>query len=63
MNPSEKKTSRFNLFMSPAELEAIEEWAWANRIRSLSEAMRQLMQLGLHASSQGHTLPDSDGDA
>ena len=43
----EQKTHRFNMFLSPSEMKAIDEWAWANRIRSKSEAVRLLVQMGL----------------
>ncbi|MDX0498990.1 hypothetical protein GOC94_26670 [Sinorhizobium medicae] len=43
----EQKTERFNMFLSPSEMKAIEDWAWANRIRSKSEAVRILVQMGL----------------
>ncbi|MEH3125540.1 hypothetical protein [Agrobacterium cavarae] len=43
----EQKTERFNMFMSPSEMKAIEDWAWENRIRSKSEAVRRLCQIGL----------------
>lgn len=53
---SEQKTVRFNMFMSPSEMEAIDEWAWKHRIRSKSEAVRRLIQLGLFASDElSHT--------
>lgn len=43
----EQKTERFNMFMSPSELKAIEDWAWEKRIRSKSEAVRRLCQIAL----------------
>ena len=43
----EQKTERFNLFMSPSELKAIDEWAWKNKVRSLSEAVRRLCKMGM----------------
>jgi hypothetical protein len=43
----EQKTERFNMFMSPSEMQAIDDWAWKNRIRSKSEAVRRLVQIGL----------------
>ncbi len=46
-NKDEQKTERFNMFMSPSEMKAIEDWAWENRIRSKSEAVRRLCYLGL----------------
>jgi metal-responsive CopG/Arc/MetJ family transcriptional regulator len=57
---AEFKTVRINMFMSPSEDKAIEDWAWKNRIRSKSEAIRRLIQLGLEAAEdQSH--PDSVG--
>lgn len=43
----EPKSERFNMFLSPSEMAAIDEWAWENRIRSKSEAVRRLIQMGL----------------
>lgn len=45
--PGEQKTERFNMFMSPSESQAIDDWMWANRIRSKSEAVRRLVQIAL----------------
>lgn len=51
-NPEdEPKTERFNMFMSKSEMAAIDEWAWANRIRSKSEAVRRLVQIALATSA------------
>lgn len=47
MADDEQKTERLNLFISPSELKAIDDWAWANRIRSRSEAIRRLCKIGL----------------
>lgn len=44
---TERKSERFNMFLSPAEMERIDEWAWKNRIRSKSEAVRRLCQVAL----------------
>lgn len=35
------------MFMSPSELKAIDDWAWKCRVRSKSEAVRRLCQIGL----------------
>lgn len=48
----ENKTKRFNMFLSPSELEAIEAWSWENKVRSKSEAVRRLIALGLRV--RGH---------
>lgn len=46
-NSDEQKTERFNMFMSPSEMTAIDDWAWNNKVRSKSEAVRRLVQIGL----------------
>jgi hypothetical protein len=46
-NSDEQKTERFNMFMSPSEMTAIDDWAWSNKVRSKSEAVRRLVQIGL----------------
>jgi len=45
----EQKTERFNMFLSPSEMKAIDDWAWRNKIRSKSEAVRRLVQIGVTA--------------
>lgn len=52
----EQKTERFNMFMSPSEMKAIDDWAWENKIRSKSEAVRRLIQMGLHADRNFETV-------
>ena len=46
----EQKTERFNMFMSPSEMKAIDDWAWKKRIRSKSEAVRRLVQIGIRVA-------------
>jgi hypothetical protein len=55
----EQKTERFNMFMSPSEMKAIEEWGWHNKIRSKSEAVRRLCQIGLLVGNEIHQLTDT----
>ncbi|MEF2074369.1 hypothetical protein [Consotaella aegiceratis] len=47
----EPKSERFNMFISKSEMDAIDEWAWKNRIRSKSEAVRRLVQIALTIDS------------
>ncbi len=54
----EQKTERFNMFMSPSEMKAIEDWAWENRIRSKSEAVRRLCQIALTLEESQPKLKD-----
>lgn len=46
----ELKTERIALLMAEAEVKAIDDWSFANRIRSRGEAIRRLIELGLKAS-------------
>jgi hypothetical protein len=45
----EMKTERVTTMMSPSEVKSIDDWAFANRIRSRGEAIRQLIGAGLTA--------------
>lgn len=44
-----KKTLKFQMMMSPAEAEVLDNWMFENRIRSRAEAIRRLVQIGLTA--------------
>lgn len=55
----EQKTERFNMFLSPSEMKAIDDWAWENRIRSKSEAVRRLVQIGLRLDRHFDALYDN----
>src|SRR4029077_19304985 len=44
---SEMKTERITTMMTPSEVKVIDDWAFANRIRSRGEAIRRLIDLGL----------------
>ena len=50
MSEAKLKTERITTMMSGAEVTAIDDWAFANRIRSRGEAIRQLIELGLKAA-------------
>jgi hypothetical protein len=43
---SEMKTERITTMMTPSEVRLIDDWAFANRIRSRGEAIRQLIEVG-----------------
>ncbi len=43
----ENKTQHLHILMAPSEVEAIDEWGFANRIRTRGEAIRRLCQMGL----------------
>jgi hypothetical protein len=51
MNEPPKKSERLNMVISADELEQIEDWRRQQpRVPSRSEAIRQLIQLGLKAA-------------
>jgi hypothetical protein len=45
------KTERIAVMMTPAEVQALDDWSFAHRIRSRGEAVRQLIQTGLKADA------------
>ncbi len=49
----EQKSERIQLLMTPAEVKAIDDWSFANRVRGRSEAIRRLIELGLNAAPTG----------
>ena len=54
-NDGDKKSSRLSISLSATEMEQLDQWAWAQRIRSLSDAGRQLIVIGLAAHAAGWT--------
>jgi len=61
----ELKDQRIPIMMTPSEVEAIDDWAFKNRIRSRGEAIRRLCQVGLYAygdlqSTRGSLLSIAD---
>jgi hypothetical protein len=55
-NPPENKTERVHLLMSPSEVKAIDDWGFANRIRTRAEAVRRLCHIGLALDEQSAAL-------
>lgn len=55
---SEPKDNRVPIMMSNAELEAIDNWRFENRIATRSEAIRRLCQIGLITSDAKNILDD-----
>ncbi|HEV7319434.1 MAG TPA: hypothetical protein VGO04_12600 [Ensifer sp.] len=45
-------TERFHMAITAEEISAIDDWRYANRIPTRSEAVRQLVRLGIDASKQ-----------
>lgn len=55
----EQKSERFNMFLSPTEMQAIDDWAWKNKIRSKSEAVRRLTTMGMALDAQINGLSET----
>jgi hypothetical protein len=49
MADEEKMNVRVPLMITPSEVAAIDDWSFANRIRSRNEAIRRLIRAGLDA--------------
>ena len=49
--PDAQKTERVQLLMTKAEVKAIDDWSFANRIRGRSEAIRRLVARALEAEA------------
>lgn len=52
---AEQRTAQFSIAMTPDELVRLDDWAFAQRIRARSEAVRQLLEIGLAAHAAGWT--------
>ena len=50
---TEPKDQRVTFMMTASELNAVDDWSFARRIRSRAEAICQLLALGLKASEKG----------
>ena len=51
---ADRKTLKFQMMMSPQEAEILDNWMFANRVRSRAEAIRLLCTAGIAAQDQGH---------
>lgn len=52
MRTEEKRESRVPVMMSSAELTALDDWRFANRIATRAEAIRRLIAMTLAASDR-----------
>lgn len=50
------KTERLHMLISPAEMKAIDDWGFQNRIRTKAESVRRLCQIGLAHSHHGDAV-------
>ena len=56
-----QRTERVQLLMTSAEVQAIDDWSFANRVRGRSEDIRRLIDLGLaHSRAGGETNAQPD---
>lgn len=46
------RTERVPIMMSKEEVEALDDWRFANRVNGRSEAIRRLVQIGLQTESK-----------
>lgn len=52
VEPKPLKDQRIPIMMTGAELQAIDDWRFANRVGSRGEAIRQLISAGLSAQAE-----------
>jgi hypothetical protein len=50
-----KRTVRVPLLLTPEEAKNLDDWQFANRLRTRSDAIRRLIELGLAAAKDGET--------
>ena len=55
----ELKDQRIPIMMSPSEVKAIDDWMFANRIKSRAEAIRRLCQISIGAESSVNEMHKS----
>jgi hypothetical protein len=53
----ELKSERVTTMMTPSEVKAVDDWSFAQRIRSRGEAIRRLLELGLEAAKRSGAKP------
>jgi hypothetical protein len=56
MKADEPRQNRIPFMMSDAELEAVDDWRFANKIATRAEAIRRLCQIGLGFDSEAAAL-------
>ncbi|MBK5566904.1 hypothetical protein [Ensifer sp. SSB1] len=56
MAGDELKTIKFQMMLSESEAAALDDWGFANRIKSRAEVIRRLCQIGLLAVEETHNL-------
>lgn len=56
MAGDELKTIKFQMMLSESEATALDDWGFANRIKSRAEVIRRLCQIGLLAVEETHNL-------
>jgi metal-responsive CopG/Arc/MetJ family transcriptional regulator len=67
VNMTQILTQRVHLLMSAAELQAVDDWSFANRIRSRGEAVRRLIEMAIRperdapANAIDRTIPTIPG--
>jgi hypothetical protein len=48
--PDDRRTLKFQMMMSPSEAKTLDDWMFANRVRSRAKAIRMLIADGLRAN-------------
>lgn len=60
---SEKRTVRVQVVMTASEVEAVDDWGFAHKIRSRSDVFRKLVLAGLETLKRSEAAAEQPGGA
>lgn len=63
MANDELKTIKFQMMLSESEARALDDWGFANRIKSRAEVIRRLCQIGLVLTDESEAIGKNQNDA
>lgn len=56
MNDQPEEKTRLHIYLPQSEIDAIDEWGFAHRIRARTKAIRLLVQRGLEADKNDNNM-------
>lgn len=63
MANDELKTIKFQMMLSESEARALDDWGFANRIKSRAEVIRRLCQIGLVLTDESEAIGKNQNEA
>lgn len=58
----DENSERLHMRISPEEIASIDDWRFANRVGTRSEAVRRLLQIGLRADARSVEIAEATGE-